>query len=241
MLGVNVDVNGARVLVAGATGVLGGAITAELAGRGARPALAGRDPARLARAAQAYSSAPTIPFDAYDADSCARAVLDASTALGGLDAVVTAFGSVAFGRAYEVGDEVAEYLMAVNFLAPVAFCRAALGVMRPGSVLAAVTGAVVERPQAGMADYSASKAALSAWLDAVRREARGAGIRVLDIRPGHLDTGFADRPVAGEAPPMPAGGDPRQVAVAVAEALATEAELLRTASDGTTVVERRAR
>ncbi|MFI8193289.1 SDR family NAD(P)-dependent oxidoreductase [Streptomyces sp. NPDC085946] len=235
------EIDGARVLVAGATGVLGGMITAELVGRGARPALAGRDPQRLARTARAYPGAPTVLFDAYDPGSCARAVHTASAALGGLDAVVTAFGSVAFGTAGEVDDGVAEHLMAVNALAPAAFFRAALPTMRSGAVLVAVTGVVAQRPQPGMADYSASKAALKAWLDAVRREARGSGIRVLDVRPGHLDTGFADRPVAGTAPPLPAGGDPRRIATAVADALAADAELLTGAPDGTPVAERRAR
>ncbi|MGW7194631.1 SDR family NAD(P)-dependent oxidoreductase [Streptomyces chryseus] len=132
----------------------------------------------------------------------------AAAVLGGVDAVVTAFGSVAFGRADEIGDEVAEHLMAVNVLAPAAFFRAAPALVRPGSLIAAFTGVVADRPQAGMADYNASKAALSAWLTAARREARAVGIRVLDVRPGHLDTGFADRPVAGTAPPLPTGGDP---------------------------------
>ncbi|MFD6287782.1 SDR family NAD(P)-dependent oxidoreductase [Streptomyces sp. NPDC060205] len=235
------EINGARVLVAGATGVLGGALTAELVGRGARPALAGRDRARLDRAARACQDAPTVLFDAYAPESCARAVSSAADALGGLDAVVTVFGTVAFGGAPAVGDEVAEHLMAVNVLAPAAFFRAALATMEPGSLIVAFTGVVAERPQAGMADYSASKAALSAWLGAVRREARTAGIRVLEVRPGHLDTGFADRAVVGTPPPLPAGGDPREVVRAVAEAMAADAELLRTAPDGTPVVERRAR
>lgn len=234
------NLEGARVLVAGATGVLGGALTAELAARGARPALAGRDPARLAQAARAYPGAPTVLFDAYAPDSCARAVDEAAAGLGGLDAVVTAFGSVAFGQATQVGDEVHEYLMAVNALAPAAFFRAAFAIMRPGSMIAAFTGVVGERPQAGMADYSASKAAMCAWLVAARREGRTCGIQVLDIRPGHLDTGFADRPVAGTAPPMPAGGDPRRLVIAVADAMEADAELLHTTPDGTPVAERRA-
>ncbi|WP_405812307.1 SDR family NAD(P)-dependent oxidoreductase [Streptomyces sp. NBC_01520] len=75
---------------------------------------------------------------------------------------MTALGS-GWPSAAEVSDEVGEHLMAVNVLAPAAFFRAALGIMRPGSVIAAVTGAVAERPRAGMADYSASKAALSTW------------------------------------------------------------------------------
>lgn len=235
------ELSGARVLVAGATGVLGGAITDELADRGARVALAGRDLSRLAHAAREYPGAPVVRFDAYAPESCAGAVRDASTALGGLDAVVIAFGTVAFGAADEVGDEVAEHLMAVNHLAPAAFFRAALGILQPGSAIAAVTGVVAERPQPRMADYSASKAALSAWLDAVRREARSAGVGVLEIRPGHLDTGFALRPVAGTAPPLPKGGAPRQVATAVVDALEADAEFLRWGPDGTPAVERRAR
>ncbi|MFB7513036.1 SDR family NAD(P)-dependent oxidoreductase [Streptomyces sp. NPDC056144] len=250
------ELNGARVLVAGATGVLGGAITAELVRRGARAALAGRDPGALARAAQVWPGTPTAVFDAYDPGSCALAVHRASAALGGLDAVVVAFGSVAFGSvasgpvasgpvafggAEQVGDEIAEHLVAVNYLAPAAFFRAALGILGRGSAIAAVTGVVAERPQPGMADYSASKAALSAWLAAVRREARGAGVRVLEIRPGHLDTGFADRPVAGTAPPMPKGGDPLDVAAAVADALADGAELLSTDPAGKPVAVHRAR
>ncbi|MFE5613634.1 SDR family NAD(P)-dependent oxidoreductase [Streptomyces sp. NPDC056524] len=235
------ELSGARVLVAGATGVLGGAITAEIVGRGARAALAGRDPSRLAASAHAYPGVPTARFDAYDPGSRAKVVEQVSAALGGLDAVVVAFGTVAFGTAGEVGDEVAEHLMAVNHLAPAAFFRAALDVLEPGSAIAAVTGVVAERPQKGMADYSASKAALRAWLDAVRREARTAGVGVLEIRPGHLHTGFADRPVAGAAPPLPQGGDPRHVATAVADALAADAELLRTDPAGMPVIERRAR
>ncbi|MFI9770810.1 SDR family NAD(P)-dependent oxidoreductase [Streptomyces sp. NPDC052415] len=158
------DINGARVLVAGATGALGAALTAELVRQGARPAIAGRDRSRLSRITGAHPGVPTVLFDAYDPASCARAVRVAAGELGGLDAVVTAFGTVAFGTADEVGDEVAEHLMAVNFLAPAAFFRAALDVLTEGSVIAALTGVVAERPQPGMADYSASKAALGAWV-----------------------------------------------------------------------------
>jgi short-subunit dehydrogenase len=234
-----VELSGARVLGAGATGALGGAITAEPADWGARVALAGRDRGRLAHTARAYPGAPTAGFDAYDPGSCARAVHEAA-ALQGLD-VVVAFGSVAFGAAEEIGDEVAEHLMAVNHLAPAVFFRAALGILRCGSAIAAVTGAAAERPQPRMTDYSASKAALAAWLDAVRREARSASVAVLEIRPGHLDTGFATRPVAGTAPPLPEGGDPRHVVGAVADALEAGAELLHSGPDKSPVLEWRAR
>ncbi|WP_424860604.1 SDR family NAD(P)-dependent oxidoreductase [Streptomyces sp. MMS24-I29] len=228
------DINGAHVLVAGATGVIGGAFTAELAARAARPALAGRGPGRLARAAQEYPGAPIALFDAYVPETCARAVYSAAAVLGGLEVVVVAFGSVAFGRADTVGDEVAERLMAVNVLTSAAF-------LEPGVAIADVTGVVTDRPQPGMADYNVSKAALSAWLAAVCGDARPAGIRVLEVRPGHLDTGFASGAVAGTAPPLPPGGDLRQVVRAGFDALATDAETVRTAPDGTPVIEPRAR
>ncbi|MGW6268879.1 SDR family NAD(P)-dependent oxidoreductase [Streptomyces sp. NPDC055060] len=234
-------INGARILIAGASGAIGSALAAELGGRGARLALAGRDPDRLAQVAAAHPSAATALFDAYAPDSCARAVHSCAAALGGLDAVITAFGAVAFGATQQISDAAAEHLAAVNTLAPAAFLRAALGLMQPGATIAAVTGVVAERPQPGMADYSASKAALSAWLDAVRRETRAAGIHVLDVRFGHLDTGFADRAVEGTAPPMPPAGNLQQAVRTLVQALHSDAELVRAAPDGTQVIQQHAR
>jgi hypothetical protein len=52
---------------------------------------------------------------------------------------------------------------------------------------------------------------------------------------------LADRAAAGTAPLMTPGGDLHQAVRAVALALESEAELVRAAPDGTSVVERRAR
>ncbi len=66
---------------------------------------------------------------------------------------------------------------------------------------------LADAPMAGMAGYSASKAALSSYVTALRREVRRQGIAVLDVRPPHLETGLADRALAGSPPPLPAGHD----------------------------------
>ncbi|MFI0229744.1 hypothetical protein [Streptomyces sp. NPDC017086] len=95
--------SGARVLVAGATGALGGAITAQPAGRGARVALAGRD--RLAHTVRAHSGAPAAGFDARDPGACARAGQAGAVARQGLDAAVVVSGPVTFGAAEETGAE----------------------------------------------------------------------------------------------------------------------------------------
>ncbi|MEU9321646.1 hypothetical protein [Streptomyces sp. NPDC048295] len=142
-----------------------------------------------------------------------------------------------------------KHSLTVNALAPAELLRTAPGALAPGSVIAAVTALVAGRPRRNpadhsaseAADHSASEAASSAWLRAVRREKRSTGARVLDICPVPLETGFAGRAVAGTAAPMPPGGDPRQVAGTVADALETDAGLLRTDPHGTPTVEGRAR
>lgn len=62
------DLDGARVPVAGATGVLGGGVARAVAGAGARLVLAGRDGGRLADLAAELDDAPTTAFDALRYD-----------------------------------------------------------------------------------------------------------------------------------------------------------------------------
>ncbi|QMV20549.1 SDR family NAD(P)-dependent oxidoreductase [Streptomyces sp. SCUT-3] len=231
---------GSKVLVVGATGAVGGALAGVLHGRGARLAAAGRDAGRLAERARGWGDCPARVFDAYDVDGCAALAGWAWEALSGLDAVVTAVGTVAFGRSEDTSDEVLEHLVAVNALAPIAVLRAALPLLPEGGAVAAVTG-VAERPMPGAADYSASKAALSAWLTAVRREQRRRGVHVLDARLPHMDTGFADRAVAGSPPPMPPGADLGAAVRAVVDALASGAAVVRPGAGGSLVTETRER
>ncbi|MEU6622759.1 SDR family oxidoreductase [Streptomyces litmocidini] len=198
---------GGRVLVVGATGAVGGLAAGMLADRGASVALAGRDRARLQERSGRLGGCPARSFDAYDLDACTDLAPWAARSLGGLDAVVVAVGVAGFGPAEDVPDTAAEHLMTVNALAPMAVVRGALRVLGAASVLAVVTGAVVDRPVRGTADYTAAKSALAAWLGVVRREQRGRGISVVDVRLPPLDTGFAGRAVIGRPPVLPPGLD----------------------------------
>ncbi|MFF5497662.1 SDR family NAD(P)-dependent oxidoreductase [Streptomyces aquilus] len=221
------ELRGARILVPGATGQIGAALVTRLYALGARPALAGRDAERLAEVSASCAGAPAMTFDAWDLDACAQTVDWASGELGGLDGVLVSVGVAAFGPAPDVSDAVAEHLAAVNALAPMSFLRAAAPRLGAGGVLAAVTGVVAEAAPARMADYAAAKAALAAWLTAVRREQRRRGVSVLEINLPHMDTGFAGRAVQGE-PPASAPGLPVEEAVqAVVTALSDGARLIR--------------
>ncbi|MFF4858508.1 SDR family NAD(P)-dependent oxidoreductase [Streptomyces rubiginosohelvolus] len=213
------NVTGARILVPGATGAIGSALSERLHQRGAHIAVAGRDREALARLADVCGNVPSRRFDAYDLDTCADTVTWAHEALDGLDAVVVCVGVAGFGPAEAVGDAVAEHLVAVNALAPMAFLRAALPLVPRGGLVAAVTGIVVDMTPAGMADYTASKAALAYWLSSVRREQRRKGVDILDLRLDHVESGFAQRAVVGTPPDLPRGQSVQEAVDKVMEAL----------------------
>ncbi|WP_245820852.1 SDR family NAD(P)-dependent oxidoreductase [Geodermatophilus pulveris] len=205
--------------MAGATGVLGGELARALHDAGARVALTGRDGDRLQALAADLGGAPAEAVDAVDVGSVRAAVQAAVTALGGLDAVVVAWGVVAFGPAADADDAVTEELFAVNTLAPMSLVRAALPHLPDGGAVVLLSAIVADAPTLQMAEYSASKAALSAWAGVLRREVRSRGVTVLDVRPPHIDTGLVDRALAGEPPRLPAGHDRAELVAAVLEGL----------------------
>ncbi|WP_438853977.1 SDR family NAD(P)-dependent oxidoreductase [Agromyces sp. M3QZ16-3] len=218
----------ARILVVGATGVLGSLIAERLAERGARLALHGRDASRLGgRAADA-----TIAIDLTDADAPEAIVDRAVEALGGLDAIVIAAGVVGFDGAAETARQDLETLFTVNALAPMRIISVALPSLRQsategnGPVVLTISGIVSQLPTAGLASYSASKAALAAYVAAAGRELRRSGIRLVDARPGHIETGLADRPLFGTAPRFPTGHDPAAVADRLVRAIEDETTTL---------------
>ena len=212
------DLTDKRFLIAGATGVLGGLLARDMAAAGVKLALAGRDEAKLSELGEELSAA-TAALDFAHPDSAQQCVETAAQALGGLDGLVLATGAVAFGEAGEIGDDVVADLFAVNTLGPIKLIRAALGRIKTPGAIVGLTAVVADHPTAGLAGYSASKAALSAYLTALRRERRRDGMVVLDVRPQHMDTGFADRALAGAPSRLPEPGDHHAVAAQIIAAL----------------------
>lgn len=214
------EIEGARVLVAGASGELGAALARQLSERGATVAVAGRTLDKLQQVADDCGTEPIV-FDAIDTDSCEQAVATAVGALGGLDGLVVTVGAPAFGSAIDTEASVSEELFAVNTLGPMALVRAAAPKLETGGVVAVFSAILADAPAAQMADYSAAKSALSVWLQVLRREQRKQ-FTVLDVRPPHLDTGMETRPLAGEAPKLPAPMPAEQVVKLVIEAIAKD-------------------
>lgn len=217
------DLAQAHVLVVGATGGLGSAIARRLVGAGARVSLAGRDEERLRALADELGDAVVVTV-ARDLTVPAgpAAVVEAASAAAPLTGVVNAAGVVAFGGVDDLDDDTLDEVLLLDLVAPIRLARAALGVIPHGGFLAQVSAVVAERALPGMAAYSAAKAGLTAFDTALAGELRRRGIRVLDVRPPHTETGLASRPVAGQAPRLPQGLEPDAVAARVVQALADD-------------------
>lgn len=207
------------MLVLGGSGVLGGEIAAELSRRGATIVLVGRNEDRLKARAEAIGpETATIVADLSQGATATTVVDTAAALIGGLDGVVNAMGTVAFGEFAVLADDVFDELVASNYTGPLRVIRAALDHLDGGFVVS-ISGIVAETPVAGMAAYSGVKAALSVTTRALARELRRRGVHVLDARPPHTETGLADRPLAGTAPRLPPGLDPPFVARTIVAAL----------------------
>ena len=219
------ELNGATILVVGATGGLGREIARALSAAGATLVLSARDPADLA--ALGVPGA-IVPADLTDPAAISRLVEEATSVTGGLDGVVVAAGVVAFGPVTALSPATIERLFAVNTVAPMLLLQAAHTALAASAAagrspfLLTLSGVVSESPTANLAAYSASKAAIAAFGAAAGRELRRAGIRIIDARPGHTETALSTHPIAGETPRLPRGLDPADVAARIVRAILTD-------------------
>lgn len=216
------EIQDRSIVVVGASGGLGAPLAALLATSGARLTLVGRDESRL-RAVGVDGE--VVAVDVRKSASATTIVDAARRAYGGIDGIVNVAGAVAFGSVEDLSDEVLIDLFTLDTLAPIRLLRVALPSLRESAAAGRdpfvmhVSAIVAEQPMPGMAGYSAAKAALMAYDAAAARELRREGIRLIDARPPHTETGLATRPLAGQAPKMPQGLPPESVAQRLLDAI----------------------
>lgn len=147
------SLDGASVVVVGASGGLGRHIARQLADSGARLTLAARD--RTALESLGFD-APVVAADIRDAEAGAAIVDAALSARGRIDGVVNAAGVVAFGSLADTGDDVIEELFLTNVLGPLWLMRAAIPALTESrGFIANISAVVAEQPLPGMAAYAA--------------------------------------------------------------------------------------
>lgn len=220
-------------LVTGATGALGRAIAAALAGEGAQLALTGRraDALRdLAAALPAVDGAPHAPVvaDLRDPAAVASLVERSEQAVGPLDVIVHN-AAVDRPAAYDrlTAAEIEE-IVAVNLGAPLELTRRALpGMLARGrghvvviSSLSGYAGTAYQAP------YAATKGALNALVQSLRAEYADRPVRFSLVAPGSVagDGMFARAQSAGVLVPRALGlTTAGAVARAVVRAITTDA------------------
>ncbi len=208
----------AVVAVIGATGALGSIISRELADRGAKVLLVGRSEERLRNVG--VDEATIVVADLTDAEAGGAIVDAAKEAHGRLDGVINAAGVVAFGPLADTEDAVIEELFMTNVIGPLWLLRRVTPMLADSKgFVVNISAVVAEKPMAGMATYSATKAALTAADQAMGRELRRSGVDIFDVRPPHTETGLVSRAVAGKAPKLPKGLAPEVTARRIIEAI----------------------
>jgi NAD(P)-dependent dehydrogenase (short-subunit alcohol dehydrogenase family) len=190
-----------RVWLSGASSGLGAALARELGARGARLALFARGAERLGEvregilAARPGAEVIVQTGDVRDRGRVVAAVREAEARFGAIDVLLlnAGIGDSLFPDRFSA--ELVERTVAVNFLGAVHGIEAALPGMlaRRAGTIAAVSSIAAFRGFPTSAPYCASKAALTVFLEGLRLDLRGRGVRVITISPGFIKTPLTDR------------------------------------------------
>jgi decaprenylphospho-beta-D-erythro-pentofuranosid-2-ulose 2-reductase len=201
-----------KAVVLGATSGMGREIARRLAERGDSVFLLGRGQENLTRSAADLKArhpqqeeANYALCDLEHPELFTQALDEADAALGGFDTVVVTAGMFATQDALEADVELARRLLTINFAHTVVFCEHARKrlLARGGGLLTVFSSVAGDRGRKPVAIYGASKAGLSAYLEALDHKFHAAGLSVLCVKPGFVKTamtaGLKPPPFSGEA------------------------------------------
>jgi 3-oxoacyl-[acyl-carrier protein] reductase len=220
---------GKVALVTGGSRGIGAAIAKRLAAEGATVAISYAASADKAKAVvgeieRLGGAAAAFEADQADPDTAAGLVKSVVERFGRLDILVNSAGVLVSGTLGDAANDLAALRrqFAVNVTGVAAAVRAAAEVMGVGGRIITIGSVNGDRtPFAGMADYSASKAAVAAYARGWARDLGPKGITVNTVQPGPVDTDM--NPETGPiAPALKAQialgryGRPEEVAAAVA-------------------------
>lgn len=218
------------VLVIGATGGIGTSVCTALSEAGATVIGTTQQTENLSRLAE-YTARQYV-LDLSDPGSIASFLDELESDDVALDGLIVAAGVVAFGNAVDAPAAGFDRLMAVNASGPIHVMSALAPIIgRSGNgFIVTLSGMIAETPMAGLSAYSASKAALHAFSVAAGREFRRLGVRVIDARPGHTESGLVTRSIFGEAPNFGAGLTTDAVAARIVAAIVDDEKDLPSAA-----------
>ncbi|MCB9797580.1 MAG: SDR family NAD(P)-dependent oxidoreductase [Alphaproteobacteria bacterium] len=183
-----------RAMVIGASSGIGAELVRRLAAEGVKVAALARRQDRLDTLAASLSSArgEVRPFavDVTDLDAAAARFDEVVAALGGLDLVIYAAGVMPEIVESEYNLAKDRQILEVNLLGAVAWLNlaGALFEAQRRGTLVGISSVAGDRGRRGNPVYTASKAGLSAYLEALRNRLSRYGVSVVTIKPGPVRT-----------------------------------------------------
>jgi short-subunit dehydrogenase len=184
-----------RILLVGATSAIAQAAARILAERGDHLYLVARGKERLETVAadlrtRGAGRVETEVLDASDLPACEGVAARAEAALDGLDVVLVAHGTLGDQKASQASFEATQRELTTNFLSVVAILTPAANRFeetRAGTicVISSVAG---DRGRQSNYVYGTAKAAVSTYLQGLRNRLHPAGVAVVTVKPGFVDT-----------------------------------------------------
>jgi short-subunit dehydrogenase len=183
------------VLVVGATSAIAQAAARLWAARGASFYLAARRDTLLTACAddlrvRGARAVAVERFDAIDREAQAGLIARAEAAIGALDCVFIAHGTLPDQEAAVADPELALREIEINGVSAAALALRAAAVFeaRGRGTIVVVTSVAAVRGRASNYVYGAAKSLVSTLLEGMRHRLHAKGVAVVEIRPGFVDT-----------------------------------------------------
>jgi short-subunit dehydrogenase len=184
-----------KILIVGANSAIAEATARLFAARGDSLYLVSRNAAKLADIAADLKLRGAVlsgsePLDINRIDLHASLIERAAQYMGGLDIVLIAHGTLPDQTACENSVSLSLSEFQTNALSTIGLLTllASRFEQAGGGTLAVITSVAGDRGRASNYVYGSAKAAVSSFLSGLRQRLYKAGVQVLDIRPGFVDT-----------------------------------------------------
>lgn len=186
-----------RCVIFGSTSAIAQAVARELVANGASVFCIGRNPAKLAALLAALrvraAEGQLVAGEAADLQDCTRhegLLASAVNALGGLDAVLVAHGTLPDQKACEASSALTLRELETNALSVISILTLAANLLetKGSGVLAAISSVAGDRGRGSNYVYGAAKGALTIFMQGLRNRLAKSGVKVVTIKPGFVDT-----------------------------------------------------
>jgi decaprenylphospho-beta-D-erythro-pentofuranosid-2-ulose 2-reductase len=201
-----------KVVVLGATSAIAQAAARVWAERGAELLLVARDAEKVAAVADDLRTrGAQVETLVQDLNRDSGGLVERA---GPADVVLLAQGIFGDPQRRDADPDYAELVLRTNLVAPVRLLTLLAPRLQRGACIAALSSVAGDRGRAKVGAYGASKAGLDSFLSALRQRLHPAGVRVLTLKPGFVDT-----PMTAALPKTPLFSSAAQVGSGIVRAV----------------------